>query len=306
MTSIVTNQMFENLFMTGLQQNLQAELVDTQEISSGKQINQPSDDPAALVQIVGYQTQISDITEYQKAITAAQVPLQSLDSSLSDLTSTLTRANELAISGVSGTNNSSDLQDIASEVQQLSATAVSNANTNINGQYIYAGGNSNVNPIDPNTGELMSDTNSLNQNIGVGVNVTTNVSAGSLFSFQRVNGTADSASAILPTYNWTNGGANTIPDADPVSALETTAPTSYVVAPSDVINIDGQSVPLSSSSTTTASDRGDFINQINTAITNAGIAGVTVSYDSTNNKFQLNNANGAPVTINWGSTSFGH
>ncbi len=272
---IVTNQMFENQFLTGLQQNLQAELTDTQEISSGYKINQPSDGPAALVQIVGYQTQLSDITEYQKSMTAAKVPLQSLDSSLSNLNNALTRANELAISGVNATMNAGDLQDIAAEVQQLYTSAVSIANTSVSGQYIFAGDKSNVNPIDPNTGELISDNNPVNLNIGAGVNVTTNVSAGSLFSFQRVNGNADSASAILPTYNSPKNGA-TIPDADPVSALETTSglPDSNVTpftANGGTINItsgSGQStgVSVTIAAGATLQDVRDDINSANAGV----------------------------------------
>ncbi len=294
--------MFENQFLTGLQQNLQSELTDTQEISTGYKVNQPSDDPAALVQIVGYKTQMSNITEYQNSITSAKAPLQSLDTSLSTVNNTLERANELAISAVSGTTDPQSMIAMADEVQQLSGTAVSIANTNVSGQYIFAGDNSNVNPIDPNTGELMSDNNSINQNIGVGVNVTTNVSAGSLFSFARVNGNADSTTAILPTYNWTNNGANTIPDADPVSALETSAPTTYVINPNDKISIDGTTVTLNSGASPVAYDANGFAAQLQQAIqATAGLGGVTVSYDSASNKFAI--AGGAADVVNWGPTT---
>jgi flagellar hook-associated protein 3 FlgL len=269
--------MFQNEFTSGLQQNLQAELTDTQEISSGKQVNQPSDNPAALVQIVGYQTQLSDITEYQKAMTAANVPLKSLDSSLSSLNDTMTRANELAVSGVSGTNNANDMQDLAAEVQQLYSSAVSTANTNISGQYIFAGDNSNVNPIDPNTGELLSDNNSMNQNIGVGVNVATNVAAGSLFSFARFNGNADYTTAVLPAYNSTKVGA-TIPNADPVSALVTSKPAAGAFSSSNSIFSAGggaieitsgsgeSAVPVAIAANSTLQDARDDINKANAGV----------------------------------------
>ena len=305
---IVTNQMFENQFLTGLQQNLQSELTDTQEIASGYRISQPSDDPAALVQIVGYKTQLSNITEYQNAITAAKAPLQSLDSSLSNLNNTLETANELAISAGSGTTDPQSMQAIAEEVKQLSGTAVNIANTNVGGQYIFAGDNSNVNPIDPNTGEFISDNNPVNLNIGVGVNVTTNVSAGSLFSFARVNGNADSETNILPTYNWTNYGANTIPDADPVSALETSAPTTYVIDPNDAISIDGASVTLNSAASPVAYNAKGFAAKLQSAIQAQGAAlggvvgaklqAVTVSYNSTSNKFTITGAAAGDV-VNW-------
>ncbi|MGO9016485.1 MAG: flagellin hook IN motif-containing protein [Dissulfurispiraceae bacterium] len=302
---IITNQMFENQFMTGVEQNLQSELTDTEQISSGYKVNQPSDDPAALVQIVGYKTQLSDITEYQNAITVAKAPLESLDTSLSTLNNTLQRANELAISAGSGTTDVQSMQAISDELQQLTNTATSIANTNVNGQYIFAGDNSNVNPIDPKTGELISDNSSVNLNIGIGVNVTANVPAGSLFSFARVNGNADSTTAILPTYNWKNNGANTIFDADPVSALETTVPTSpiYTIDPGDSISIGTASYALNVGSAAVAyTSASSFVAQLNAAAP-ATATGVTFSYDSSINKIEITNNTGAIVPVNWGGTT---
>ncbi len=300
---IVTNQMFENQFLTGLEQNLQSELSDTEEISTGHRVNQPSDDPAALVQIVGYKTQLSDITGYQNAITIAKAPLQSLDTSLSTLNNTLERANELAISSGSGTTDPQSMKAIADEVQQLSGTAVNIANTNVSGQYIFAGDNSNVNPINPNTGELLTDNNSITQNIGVGVNVTTNVPAGSLFSFARVNGNADSITAVLPTYNWANSGANTIPDADPVSALETAAPTTYVINPGDYITVGGVKVVLNPGASPVSYNASGFANKLQSTIQAQGgaLAAVTVSYSAVSNKFTI--ANAAALNVTWGAGS---
>ena|GEM_PF-6064746 len=322
-TTIVTNQMFENQFLTGIEQNLQSELTDTQEIASGHRVNQPSDDPSALVQIVGYKTQLSDITGYQNDITSAKAPLESLDTSLSTLNNTLERANELAITSGSGTPDASSNQAMAEEVQQLYSTAVSIANTNVGGQYIFAGDNSNANPINPNTGELMSDTNSMNQNIGVDVNVTTNVQAGSLFNFARVNGTADSTTAIKPTYNWTNSGANTIPDADPVSALETAAPaTGAFNSSNNILTTNGGAFNITVGNSTTPSSGAFVINGTNNKITTSagnftltnGVytasslatalsaaatgLGINVSYDSTNQKFTI--TSNPAVNVNWG------
>ena len=283
---IITNQMFENQFMSGLQQDLQAELADTQQISTGYKVNQPSDDPAALVQIVSYKTQLSNITEYQNAITSAKAPLQSLDTSLSSLNTTLGRANELAIGAVNGATDAKTMQDMADEVQQLSGTAVSIANTNVSGQYIFSGDNSNVTPIDPNTGELTSYNNSINHNIGVGVNVTTNVQAGSLFSFQRVNGAADSLTAILPTYNWANNGANTIPDADPVSALETSAPAAGAFnASNNIFSANGGAINITVGSSTAPSKGGFIINGTNNAIVIDGVTYTINNASNNNNDF---------------------
>ncbi len=231
------------------------------------------------------------------------------------MSTTLNRASELAISAGDGVNNAGNAGAIAVEVQQLYESAVSTANTQINGKYIFGGYQSNVNPIDPKTGEFVTDGSSLNVEIANGINVATNISAGSLFSFKRVN-TTDSATAINPTYNWTNDGANTIPDADPVSALQTTAPTSpiYTINPGDSISVEDTATHAITSYTlnpTTGSpltftNVADLANYLNTATSGANTITnqVSFSYDSINNKFKITNTTAGAVTVNWqGSAS---
>ncbi len=300
----VTTQMFYTQFLTGIQQTLTGELNDDNQISTTKTINKPSDNPTGLSQVVDYQTELSTIAEYGKAQTSANVQLQSLDSALTNLSNTVGQANELAIEAAGGTSNASDMLMISDQVQNLFDTSVSIANTKSGSTYIFAGDHSNVQPINTMTGELTGNSNSVNVNVGQGISIGTNVSAGSLFSFKRVNA-SDSVTAILPTYNWTNNGANTIPDADPLSALETAAPASltYAINPQDSISINGIPVTLNSGTSAVNYDAAGFVSQLNAAIAGAGIAGVTVSYDSVGHKFTIAGAAGAGDSVNWGSTT---
>src|SRR5208282_745105 len=97
------------------------------------------------------------------------------------------------------------------------------------------------------------------------------------FSFQRINGNADSTTAILPAYNWTNNGANTIPDADPISALETSAPAAGAFNSSnniftaaggtiDITSGGGQAVPVTIAANSTLQEVRDDINSANAGV----------------------------------------
>ncbi|MBF0560041.1 MAG: flagellar hook-associated protein FlgL, partial [Nitrospirae bacterium] len=298
----VTSQMFYTNFLSGLQQNLTTALKDSDQISSGVKINKPSDDPSTLWKIVDYQTQLSNIGQYQRAIDAAKAPIQSLDSALSNLNDNLNRANELAVSAGNGTMDANSRLMISDEVNGLFDSTVSIANTKLGDRYLFAGYQSNTAPVNATTGELQGDTSLFKINISAGVSINANVSAGSLFSFKRVNA-ADSTTAILPTYNWTNNGANTIPDADPVSALQTAAPTdpavaAYTINPNDTISINGTSVNLNSGSSPIAFNANGFAARLQASIQAGGgaLAGVTVSYDTASNKFKIG---GAAVSVNW-------
>ncbi|MBF0558728.1 MAG: flagellar hook-associated protein FlgL [Nitrospirae bacterium] len=296
----VTTQMFYSQFLTGINQSLADQLTDQNEISSTKSINKPSDNPTLLSQVVDYQTRLSQIAEYTKAQDSANVHLKSLDTALSSLNSTVSQANLLAIEANGGTLTADQKLMISDQVKNLFATAVSIGNTKSGSRYIFGGYQSNVAPIDQTTGELTGSANAFNINISSGLNIGANVSAASLFSFSRVN-TTDSPSSILPTYNSTNNGLNTIPDADPLSALQTTVPTTpvYTINSGDKIKIGATTYNLTAGVYSTPAALAAQLT------TDAGTpaSGVTFTYDSTKNKFQIKNTTGAAVTVHWGSTS---
>lgn len=222
----VTTKMFYERFLSDMQQNLSAMYTANEQIATGKRVNRPSDDPAAMARIVGYKASLSSITEYSRAIGSANSFLEAIDSSFSNLNDALTRAQELALSGASGTNDASARAMIAKEAAVLLENVRGIANTKVGDRYIFSGYASNAAPIDANTGEFLGDSNVFELDISQNVKVAVNIPAGDLFSFRRINAT-DQAVSILPPYNYdfdtTNsaitGERETPPDADPISAL---------------------------------------------------------------------------------------
>lgn len=93
----ITTKMFYDRFLSDYQKNMEAIFKSQEQISTGKRVNRPSDDPAALSRIVSYRTQISSISEYKKAIDTGRGYLGSIDSGLSSLNEELIRARELAL-----------------------------------------------------------------------------------------------------------------------------------------------------------------------------------------------------------------
>ncbi|MDA8215144.1 MAG: flagellar hook-associated protein FlgL [Nitrospiraceae bacterium] len=222
----ITTKMFYDRFLSDMQKNMEAIFNASEQISTGKKINRPSDDPTAMSRIIGYTTQITAIGEYKRAIDSAKGSLEAADSSLSGLNDILIRAKELALSGATGTTDPNSRLMIAREVGVLFESAVGIANTKVGDRYIFSGFKSNIAPIDVNTGEFVADTNIFEINISQSIEIGLNIPASELFSFKRVNST-DPSNAVLPPYNYnfdsTNdpltGEPETPPDADPLSAL---------------------------------------------------------------------------------------
>ena len=127
----------------------QGRVADTQlQLSSGKRVLAPSDDPASASRILNINGALASVEQFQNNADRARSRLENEESILVGTSNVLQRANELA---VQGNNDSLDLQDtraIALEIRQLEAQMLSLANTRDgNGEYIFAGFQSKTRPF---------------------------------------------------------------------------------------------------------------------------------------------------------------
>jgi flagellar hook-associated protein 3 FlgL len=121
------------------------------ELSSGIRINSLSDDPVAAGQNVLLLNQIQrddDFTQTSGTITGQ---LQVADSALGSVVSQLTQAISLATRANNGTMNASDVQAIGNEIAGVLSEVESLANSNYQGQYIFAGGKTTTQPFTTST-----------------------------------------------------------------------------------------------------------------------------------------------------------
>src|SRR5215470_2899107 len=125
--------------LASIAQSRQNQNTATLEISSGRRVNQLSDDPAAVAALVSnhHQTGLDD--QFLKNINSVQAKFQVADSALSNIVTVLTRAIALGTEGANGTLSASDRQAIAGEVQGLISQSLGLANTTYQGTFIFAG-----------------------------------------------------------------------------------------------------------------------------------------------------------------------
>src|SRR5271168_254644 len=125
--------------LAAIQQSEQNANIATQQVSSGRRVNQLSDDPAASANIVLNHNQSSNDDQFLQNIATLQPRLQVADSSLSDVVTALTRALSLGTEGANGTLNDADRQAVAAEVQGIQSQLVSLANASYQGTYLFGG-----------------------------------------------------------------------------------------------------------------------------------------------------------------------
>ena len=111
----------------------------TEKVSTTKQLNRPSDNPADARTAVQMHDTLSEIAQYLRNIDAATGKVNAADTALGSVGDLLQRANELAISGANGTLDATDRQAIAAEVSQLIESVVQDSGAKYNDEYIFSG-----------------------------------------------------------------------------------------------------------------------------------------------------------------------
>jgi flagellar hook-associated protein 3 FlgL len=110
-----------------------------QQLSTGKRVTSPSDDPFAEAAMVENTIDTGNDDQYTQNISSVTLSLQSADSALSSVVTSLTSAVSLGTEGANGTNNPSNLQALATQVQSLLSNVITQANTSVGGNYLFAG-----------------------------------------------------------------------------------------------------------------------------------------------------------------------
>jgi flagellar hook-associated protein 3 FlgL len=136
----------------GAIQEKQSQVAKTSlQLSTGKRILSPSDDPTGAVQSVELRSAIQTTEQYQKNITQAEARLNLEESALEGVGNNLQRVRELALQGNNATQTNEDRHSIAAEVRQRLDEVLDLANTrDANGEYIFAGFTSQTEPFSPN------------------------------------------------------------------------------------------------------------------------------------------------------------
>ena len=110
-----------------------------QQVATGLSVNVPSDNPTASAEFVQNTIETADADQYTQNISTVLANVESASSVLNDVVSSLTQAVSLGTEGANGTNTTANLQAIATEVQGLLSTVVSEANTSVAGSYLFGG-----------------------------------------------------------------------------------------------------------------------------------------------------------------------
>jgi flagellar hook-associated protein 3 FlgL len=176
----ITHRMLIDTVRQNLEVNLRR--LDTLEnqLSSGKRIQRPSDDPPAVVRALGFREAIAASEQYARNLDASLAWVNATEAALGGIMDTVHRARELAVQGGSDTLGQSERNAIAAEVDQLVQHLLTIANSSLRGQRLFAGLATSSDPFSYSAGPPASvtyagDTGQMRREIDTGVTVTINV-----------------------------------------------------------------------------------------------------------------------------------
>jgi flagellar hook-associated protein 3 FlgL len=227
----------------------------TAELSSGVSITSISQNPTASGQNVLLLNQIQQDDSFTQSSNLVTGQLQVADSTLGSVVSQLTEAISLATAANNGTMNSSDVKSIGSQISGILNEVQSLANTNYQGQYIFAGGQTSTSPFSTSTGASPATTTYSGDNdinyleTPNGQKIQLNVPGNQIFSATGANSVFGALNDLVADYS--TGTVNTDQAVSDTEALGTAM--NYVSQ--QRVTIDNSITQLTAASDAVTSDQ---------------------------------------------------
>lgn len=140
----------------GLEESASRLLEYQRQVSTGKRIEKPSDDPAAMAAAIGERSKIAALDRYGKAADSVASRLAVVDTVLSDLVSQLTAAQVAAASARGSSKTPVQREAAATDLEAVRDTIFSDLTASFNGAYLFSGSSSTVAPYTRTGGGAIS------------------------------------------------------------------------------------------------------------------------------------------------------
>lgn len=177
--------------------SVQDQLATTEQVlSTGKSINQPSDNPYGASLAVQLQQDLSGLSSYSSNVTDGTAWTSAASSALTNIQSIVQRAQELVVEAANGTQSPADLAASGDEINQLIDSVKQAANTQYNGQYIFSGTATGTAPYASGASDTyLGNSGAVTREIGPNSSVQVNADLSSLLG----NGQAANDGGLLDT-----------------------------------------------------------------------------------------------------------
>lgn len=146
------------------------------QISSGKRITRPSDDPFGTGRTLQLNGELEGFEQYQANVQDGTGWVTATETALARITDTVQRARELLVQGGNDSNGQVAREGIAAEIEALTEAVKQEADVTYDGRYIFSGTATETRPYELGAGdEYAGDEGQIMREIGAGVALPVNV-----------------------------------------------------------------------------------------------------------------------------------
>lgn len=177
----VTQSMLSNNMLRNLSKSYENMGKYQEQLSTGKKISRPSDDPVVAMKGIDYRSQLTEVKQYKRNLAEVHNWMDNSDSALDKATQAMQRVRELTVQASNGTYETGQRENIAKEIRQLKGHLGTIANTKVNNKYIFNGSNTTTAPVNLDSFTVNADNTDVKVSVSAGVTLKSNVTPEPVF-----------------------------------------------------------------------------------------------------------------------------
>ncbi|MEP9248857.1 flagellar hook-associated protein FlgL [Enterobacter asburiae] len=169
----ISTQMMYEQNMRGITDSQSRWLSYGEQMSTGKRVNRPSDDPIAASQAIVLSQSQSQNSQFALARTFATQKVSLEDNVLTQVNTAISSVREKLVYASNGTLSDDDRLSLATDIQGIRDQLMNLANTTDgNGRFIFAGYKTDSAPFDAVTGDYNGGAEAISQQVDTARNMT--------------------------------------------------------------------------------------------------------------------------------------
>ena len=173
MTDRITPAMVTSQTLSNVTSALNAIERSSEELSSGKTILEPSDNPYGASRVIDLQSQLEGLSSYEGNAQNGIEWENTASSAMSSMDSSVQKVRELVLQAANGTANQGDRETIALQVEQLTESIKQDANTKFGNEFVFSGTATLTSPYQQGENdEYQGNTEAISSAVGPGATVT--------------------------------------------------------------------------------------------------------------------------------------
>lgn len=135
----ITNTMLNSTMLLNIMNNKATLSKYETQLSTGKKISKPSDDPIVAVRALRLRASVGEIAQYKSNVSDATSWMTVTEQSMTNIKDIIKRARNLTVQLSNGSLGTTDMEKIVTELSELKNQILQEGNTNYGGRFVFSG-----------------------------------------------------------------------------------------------------------------------------------------------------------------------